>query len=324
MRFALMIEAQQGLSYADQLALATRAEAAGFETFFRSDHYASFPGPAGRPTTDAWAVLAGLARETQRIGLGVLVSPVTFRHPGAFVKLVTTVDEMSGGRIEVGVGAGWNAADHHPLGLAFPPIEARADLLEDQLALLHGLWTGADGWSFDGHQVRLEGARFRPRPVDRPGRPRGPGGGARPRIIVGTPGSPRAMRLAARYADEINFSSIGPEALSGKVRRLEAICREVGRDPDTLTRSVMVAAVVGATEADLRDRRAALFREIGGAGDPEAWFEERRPRWILGTPTAARAMVARFEAAGAERIMLQDFLPRDLELVDLLARELLT
>src|SRR5215467_5094770 len=112
MRFALMIEPQQGLSYAEQLAVVRRAEAAGFESFFRSDHYQSFPGPSGQPTTDAWAVLAGLARETSTISLGTLVSPVTFRHPGNFVKLVTTVDQMSGGRIEVGVGAGWNESDH--------------------------------------------------------------------------------------------------------------------------------------------------------------------------------------------------------------------
>ncbi len=126
MRFALMIEAQQGLSYEDHLAIVRRAEAAGFESFFRSDHYASFPGPSDQPTTDAWAILAGLARETERIGLGTLVSPVTFRHPGNFVKLVTTVDQMSGGRLEVGVGAGWNEADHAPLGLPFPPISDRA------------------------------------------------------------------------------------------------------------------------------------------------------------------------------------------------------
>src|SRR5512146_1280828 len=135
MRFALMIEAQQGLSYDDQLSIARRAEAGGFETLFRSDHYAAFPGDAGQPTTDAWAILAGLARETTTIGIGTLVSPVTFRHPGNFVKLVTTVDHMSGGRLEVGVGAGWNEADHEPLGLAFPPIGTRADLVEDQLEL---------------------------------------------------------------------------------------------------------------------------------------------------------------------------------------------
>src|SRR5512141_161685 len=171
-RFALMIEAQQGLTYLNQLALARRAEAAGFEAFFRSDHYASFPGASDGPTTDAWTVLAGLARETERITLGTLVSPVTFRLPGSFVKVVTTVDEMSGGRIEVGVGAGWNEADHLPLGLDFPEIGDRADRMEDELAMLHGLWTEPDGWDFEGHQVRVKGGFLRPKPVDVPGRPR--------------------------------------------------------------------------------------------------------------------------------------------------------
>ena len=206
MRFALMIEPQQGLSYGDQVAIAKRAEANGFEALFRSDHYASFPGPAGQPTTDAWTVIAGLARETDRIGLGVLVSPVTFRHPGNFAKVVTTVDEMSGGRIEVGVGAGWNDLEHRQLGLAFPPIKERADLMEDQLAILHGLWGEPDGWSFEGHQVTIEDASFHPKPVDVPGRPRTPIGGARPRLLVGGQGSPRSYRLAARYADEFNLS----------------------------------------------------------------------------------------------------------------------
>src|SRR5215218_2820467 len=126
MRFALMIEAQQGLSYAEQLDIVRCAHDAGFESFFRSDHYESFPGPGDGPTTDAWAVLAGLGRETRDISLGVLVSPVTFRHPGNLAKVVTTVDEMSGGRIEVGVGAGWNDDDHLPLGLHYPGIKERA------------------------------------------------------------------------------------------------------------------------------------------------------------------------------------------------------
>src|SRR5262245_10859082 len=150
MRFALMIEAQQGLSYDDQLAIVRRAEAAGFESFFRSDHYTSFPGPAGHSTTDAWAVLAGLARETTRISLGALVSPVTFRLPGNFVKLVTPLDRRSGGRIEVAVGAGWNEEEHAEHGLPFPPIDVRADMMEEELRLMHGLWTEPDGWSFDG------------------------------------------------------------------------------------------------------------------------------------------------------------------------------
>ena len=224
MRFALMIEPQQGLSYGDQVAIAKRAEANGFETLFRSDHYASFPGPAGRPTTDAWAVLAGLARETQRIGLGTLVSPVTFRHPGNFAKVVTTVDEMSGGRIEVGVGAGWNELEHRQLGLPFPTIRERADLLEDTLAILHGLWGEPDGWSHVGHQVSVADATFHPKPVDVPGRPRTTIGGARPRILVGGGGTPRSFRLAARYADEFNLNTKSPEHTREVYAELDAAC----------------------------------------------------------------------------------------------------
>src|ERR671923_544280 len=150
MRFALMIEPQQGLSYAQQLDIARHAEAAGFETLFRSDHYESFPGPDDNPTTDAWAVLAGLARETTRIGLGALVSPVTFRSPGNFAKVVTTVDEMSGGRIEVGMGAGWNEDEHRQHGFPFPPIDVRADMLEEAVQIVPGLLSEPDGWSFKG------------------------------------------------------------------------------------------------------------------------------------------------------------------------------
>src|SRR5512140_1952962 len=161
MRFSLMIEPQQGLSYDEQLQIAKLAERAGFETLFRSDHYTSFPGGSGKPTTDAWTVLAGLARETSTIRLGVRVSPVTFRHPGSFAKVVSTVDEMSGGRVDVGVGAGWNEKEHRELGLPFGPITERADLMEDELALLHGLWDGEDGWTFDGRRLHVQGGVFR-------------------------------------------------------------------------------------------------------------------------------------------------------------------
>ncbi|TAJ99439.1 MAG: LLM class flavin-dependent oxidoreductase [Chloroflexota bacterium] len=324
MRFALMIEAQQGLSYADQLALVRRAEAAGFEAFFRSDHYSSFPGPANAPTTDAWSVLAGLARETERITLGALVSPVTFRHPGAFVKVVTTVDEMSGGRIEVGVGAGWNEADHLPLGLAFPDITKRADLLEDQLAILHGLWTEPDGWSFDGHQVRVVDGFLRPKPVDAPGRPRVANGAVRPRIIVGGEGSPRAFRMAARYADEFNLSSSSPDRAFEKYAALDAACVAAGRDPSTLTHSAMIGTMLGTDERDVARRRALLHKALGvGEAGASDWYEGRKSRWILGTPDEARAIIHRFADAGVERIMLQDFLPWDLEMVDLMGAELI-
>src|SRR5512135_793653 len=192
-----MIEPQQGLTYAEQLAVARRAEAAGFEALFRSDHYESFPGDSDQPTTDAWAVLAGLARETTRIHLGALVSPVTFREPGNLAKVVATVDEMSGGRIELGVGAGWHVDEHRRHGFAFPDIAERAERLEETLEILHGLWEGPDGWSFLGRHYVVEDAHFRPRPGTYPGRD-----GGRPRILVGGEGSPRSFRIAARYADE--------------------------------------------------------------------------------------------------------------------------
>ena len=324
MRFALMIEAQQGLSYEDQLAIVRRAEAAGFESFFRSDHYASFPGDSDQATTDAWAVIAGLARETSKITLGALVSPVTFRHPGNFVKLVTTVDEMSGGRIEVGVGAGWNDADHEQHGLPFPDIKERADLMEDQLALLHGLWEEAPGWTFDGHQIRVRGGKLVPGPVQADGRPIGKNGRRRPRILTGSDGSPRGYRIAARYADEFNLTSSSPEIAKRKEAELDAACDAAGRDPRSLTRSAMVGTLIGRDRDDVSRRADSLLEAFGEAakGGIE-WLETRRNRWIMGTPDEARAMVEKFADAGIERIMLQDFLPHDLDHIDLMAEELI-
>ena len=164
MRFVLMLEPQQGMSYADHLAIAQRAEAAGFDGLYRSDHYESFPGSNDRPTTDAWAVLAGLARDTSRIRLGALVSPVTYRLPGNLAKIVTTVDEMSGGRVDIGLGAGWHEEEHTRHGFPFPPIGDRASMLEEQLEILNGLFYGADGWSFAGRFYSVSDARLRPRP----------------------------------------------------------------------------------------------------------------------------------------------------------------
>ena len=324
MRSALMLEPQQGMTYLDQLAAVRHAEAGGFDAFFRSDHFASFPGESGQPTTDAWAVLAGLARETERITLGALVSPVTFRHPGVFAKVVSTVDEMSGGRVEVGCGAGWNDDEHRQLGLDFPPIDQRADLLEDQLAILHGLWGEPDGWSYQGLTgIRVDGALFRPRPIDSPGRPTTPVGGKRPRIIVGSQGTARSYRLAARYADEYNLSSASPSRAAEVRGKLAEACRAVGRNPDTLARSAMSGVLIGRTEAEVRERERTLLAAFGeDAETGEAWLEERRLRWVYGTPDQARAQVERFADAGIERIMFQDFLPWDLEMIDLIGEEL--
>ena len=322
MRFALMIEPQQGLTYDDQLAIVRRAESLGFESFFRSDHYQSFPGPEGEPTTDAWAVLAGLARETTTITLGTLVSPITFRHFGNLVKVVTTVDEMSGGRVEFGLGAGWNEPEHRQLGLPFPEIKDRADMLEEQFAVFHGLWGEQDGWSFEGKHVRIRDAQFYPKPVAVPGRPTLPNGASRPRILVGGGGTPRSMRIAARYADEFNLSSSSPEIAVEKFAALRAACEAIGRDPATMGRSVMAGILIGRDDAELARRKSALLTAFGNETGGDAWFAAREPRWILGTPDQARAMVQRFADAGAERIMLQTFIPRDLEMIDLMAETL--
>jgi F420-dependent oxidoreductase-like protein len=309
MRFALMIEPQQGLTYDEQRGIAQAAEAAGFEALFRSDHYESFPGAADNPTTDAWAVLAGLARETSRIHLGTLVSPVTFRPPGNLAKVVATVDEMSGGRVEVGLGAGWHESEHRRHGFPFPPIGERAEMLEEHLQILRGLWGERDGWSFKGRHYTIEDAQFRRKPVPRP------------RILVGGGGTPRSMRLAARWADEFNLSSSSPDLAREKFAALDEACRAAGRDPATLTRSVMAGVLVGADKRELKTREQALRAALGGDGGDD-WLDERRKRWVYGTPDDARATVARFAEAGAERIMLQEFVPRDLAMIELLGREL--
>jgi F420-dependent oxidoreductase-like protein len=311
-RFALMIEPQQGLSYEEQLAVARRAEDAGFEALFRSDHYESFPGESGLPTTDAWAVIAGLARDTTRIGLGALVSPVLFRTPGNLAKVVVTVDEMSGGRVELGLGAGWHADEHRRHGFPFPEIGERADRLEETLEILHGLWEGPDGWSFLGRHYTIDDAHFRPRAGSIPGRPEG-----RPRIIVGGQGTPRSYRLAARFADEFNLSSTSAQLAPQKYAALDEAARAAGRDPGEITHSAMVGVLIGRTDAEVRSREADLLAAFGEPGDGDAWFASRRARWVHGTPDQARAAVAQFAEAGVARIMLQDFLPRDLDMIGL-------
>jgi F420-dependent oxidoreductase-like protein len=312
MRYALMTEPQQGLSYHDILGLAQAAETAGLGAFFRSDHYASFPGTSGQPTTDAWATLAGLARDTRTIRIGSLVSPVTFRIPGAFAKMTATVDEMSGGRLEVGMGAGWNDEDHHRLGIPYPPLKERYDMLEEALAVVHGLWTEPDGWGYEGRHWQVRDALFRPRPTSAAHR--------HPNLILGGEGGPRLARLVATYADEFNRTSADPAGAREAYDRIRAACATAGRDPDSVVRSAMVGTLVGETETDFRDRLRQQLATIGGETNADAWLAQRRGRWIMGTPDQARERIDDFAAAGVQRIMFQDFLPHDLEMVALLGR----
>jgi F420-dependent oxidoreductase-like protein len=313
MRYALMTEPQQGLTYDELLAIVRTAEDAGFEAFFRSDHYASFPGESGLPTTDAWASLAGLARETSTIRLGVLVSPVTFRIPGNLAKVIQTVDEMAGGRIEAGFGAGWNDEEHAQLGIPFPELGERYDMLEEQMAIIHGLWTEPDGWSFEGSHWQVRGSR-RHGEIAR-------GGRRHPHILFGGKGLPRLAALTARYGDEFNLNSATPDDAPAAYARVRDACRAIGRDPDTVTYSAMTGVLVAETEDDLRARVADLLAAIGQSdADGERWLSERRRRWVMGTPDEAHERVRTLAEQGTERIMLQDFLPRDLEHVRLLGR----
>ena len=313
MHFALMTEPQQGLSYDEILAIVRTAEESGFEAYFRSDHYASFPGASGLPTTDAWATLAGLARETSRIRLGTLVSPVTFRIPGNLAKVVQTVDEMSGGRIEAGFGAGWNEDEHAQLGIPFPPLGERYDMLEEALAIVHGLWTEADGWSFEGTHWQVRGS-MRHGEVARDGR-------RHPHIVIGGEGKARMSRLVARYGDEFNLTSASVDTAPEAYARVRAACEAIGRDPDSVVYSAMTGVLVAETETELRDRVRAMLEALARPADEaEAWLTQRRGRWVMGTPDEASERVAALERVGAERIMLQDFLPRDLDHVRLMGR----
>ncbi len=313
MRYALMTEPQQGLSYDAILAIARAAEDAGIEAFFRSDHYASFPGGSGKPTTDAWTTLAGLARETSSIRLGVLVSPVTVRVPGNLAKVIQTADEMAGGRVEAGFGAGWNADEHAQLGIPFPDIGERFDMLEEQMAIIHGLWTEPDGWSYEGRHWQVKGSR-RHGEIAR-------GGRRHPHIIFGGKGNTRLARLVARYGDEFNLNSASPDVAVEAYARVRAACADEGREPDEVAYSAMTGVLVAETEADLRARVADLLGELGlSDADGDAWLAERRKRWVMGTPDEAMERVRALEAAGTQRVMLQDFLPRDLDHVALMGR----
>jgi F420-dependent oxidoreductase-like protein len=230
MRFAYMVDAQEGLTYARMRELAQAAEAAGFESFVRSDHWLSLVGNWTAHATDAWTTLAALARDTRRIRLGTMVSPVTFREPIALARTVATVDEISGGRVELGLGAGWYAPEHERFGLDFPPTGERFEMLEEQLAILTGLWTEPI-FNYGGRHYRLHEAICEPKPVQKP----------HPPIVLGGAGKPRLLRLAAIYGDELNLDNPTVDACRAIFEDLDAACRAINREPGTIRRSVMLA-----------------------------------------------------------------------------------
>ena len=313
MRYAMMIEPQQGMSYDDILSVALAAERAGIETFFRSDHYSSFP-EAGLATTDAWTTTAGLARDTSTIKLGVLVSPVTFRLPGPLAKIVATVHEMSGGRVELGLGAGWHEGEALQFGVPFPPLKERLDMLEEQVTILRGLWSEPPGWSFTGTHYHLEDTLFEPRP-EAAGRP--------PiHLIMGGDGKPRSCRVAAQHADEYNVVFATPDRARTAFEGVRRACEARGRDADELVYSALCGVLIGADEAEYQRRQKrqddVLGPEAVGVEPPE----DRADRWLLGTPEQALERVTKLEAAGVQRIVLHNYLPDDLDMIELLGERL--
>lgn len=288
MDFRIFTEPQQGASYATLLAAAQAAESAGFDAFFRSDHWLVMGDSDGLPgPTDAWVTLAGLARETSRIRLGTLVNSATFRLPGPLAVAVAQVDEMSGGRVELGLGAGWYLNEHTAYGIPFPALGERFEVLEEQLAVIKGLWRTPAGeqFNYEGSHYRVIDSPALPKPVQRP----------HPPIIVGGGGPRRTPRLAATYADEFNLPFRSREDFVGAVGRVRTACDEQGRDPAELTYSVALVACVGADDDEIARRAAAIGREV----------DELRENGLCGTPEQALERLAAWQASGAQRIYLQ-------------------
>ena len=304
MKLRIFTEPQQGADYQTLRAVALAAEELGFDAFFRSDHYLKMGGVSGLPgPTDSWATLAALAVETSRIRLGTLVTAATFRLPGPLAITVAQVDQMSGGRVELGLGTGWFEAEHTAYGIPFPSLGERFDRLEEQLAIVTGLWTTAEGqtFSFEGEHYRVADSPGLPKPAQRP----------RPPVLVGGLGTRRTPRLAAKFADEYNvaFRSITDSA-AGFARVREA-CEAAGRYPASMTYSVAQTVCCGKDEAEFRRRAAAIGQ------DPA----DVREHGIGGTPGEVAAKIAEFAEIGAERVYLQVLDLSDLDHLELIASD---
>jgi F420-dependent oxidoreductase-like protein len=307
MRVELMIEGQEDVTWPQWVALALACEEHGVGTLFRSDHYLSVEGRTERGSLETWSTLAGLAAVTTHLRLGALVSPATFRHPSVLAKLVTAADHISNGRIELGIGAGWNEREHEAYGFAFPSLGERMEMLEEQLEIIRGAW--ADGpFSFAGKHYRLVDLDARPKPVQRP----------HPPVIIGGGAKPRTARLAARLADEYNTVYATPAECAERRAVVEAAWRDAGRDPASMTFSVMVPWVSGSDAADLQ-RRAGRLAEWRGT-DAAAMLEEFAGLGVTGTFDESLARMREYRDAGVDRIMLQHLLHDDVEAIGLLAR----
>ena len=306
MRVCLMIEGQEDVTWEQWLALAASCEEHGLEGLFRSDHYQSVMGIRQRGSLDAWTTLAALAARTSRIRLGTLVSPATFRHPSVLAKSVVTVDRISGGRVELGLGAGWHEGEHRAYGFEFPATPTRMALLAEQLEIVTRSWT-EEAFSFAGQHYQLHDLPAEPKPLQRP----------HPTLLVGGAAGPKSLALAARFADEYNTVAVPLEDLPERRRRQLDAWRDAGRDPETARLSLMTTCVVGRDRAEVEERVRRVLAVTGGDGSADE-VADQRPGWLLGTTDQMVEQLRALEAAGISRVMLQHLDHADLDMVAVL------
>jgi F420-dependent oxidoreductase-like protein len=306
MDFRVFVEPQQGATYGDQLAVARTAEAAGYSAFFRSDHYVAMAGDGLPGPTDSWVTLGGIARETSTIRLGTMVTSATFRHPGVLAISVAQVDEMSGGRVELGLGAGWFEAEHEAYAIPFPPLGERFDRLGEQLDILTGLWGTPLGETFDysGTHYSIKNSPALPKPAQTP----------YPPIIIGGGGPKRTPALTAKYASEFNIPFVDVETLKAQYERVAAAVAEAGRAPDSLTYSAAFVVCAGANDAEVANRAAAIGRDID---------ELRSNSPLVGTPGEIADKLDAYAEAGVQRVYLQVLDQSDLDHVEFFAAEVI-
>src|SRR3954468_5857458 len=309
MDVCLMVEGQEDVTWEDWLALAAACEEHGVGTMFRSDHYLSVDDRRERGSLDAWGTITALGAVTEELRLGTMVSPATFRHPAVLAKAAVTADHISGGRVEVGIGAGWWEREHELYGFELPPVGPRMDALEEQMQIVRGHW-GSGLFNFDGEHYSARELDALPKPVQQP-----------LPLILGGRGGPRSLRLAARYADEYNTVMASAEEVADIRRRLEEACEAEGRDSATLPLSMMTGWLVGADRAELVGRASRLSQWKDQGDDGEAFIAGLRESTILGTVDEAIDQLRELEEAGLARIMGQHLLHRDLEAVALMGRE---
>lgn len=306
MDFRAFVEPQQGASYADQVAVAQTAEQLGFSAFFRSDHYLAMSGDGLPGPTDSWVTLGAIARETSSIRLGTLVTSATFRHPGPLAIAVAQVDDMSGGRVEFGLGSGWFEKEHLAYGIPFPPLRERFDRLGEQLAIVTGLWTTKPGEAYDyvGRYYTIAGSPALPKPAQSP----------HPPIVIGGLGAHRTPRLAAKYAAEFNVPFAPLDATEKQFQRVAQAVDEAGRPPESMVYSSAFVLCAGRDDSELARRAAAIGRDLG---------ELRSNSPLVGTPAEIVDNLGAWRGIGVQRIYTQLLDITDLAHLELVANEIM-